>query len=156
MFTAVYAITFAAMSAGNNAHFMPDVAQTNNAAANLFLILDSEDEEQMQAREESKMIKEGVNGDIEFRNISFKYESRTERVFDALSFRVRYGSKVALVGASGCGKSTIIQMLLRYYSPDEGEILINGINIKDFDIHYLRQSFGVVSQEPVLFNGSFR
>ena len=66
------------------------------------------------------------------------------------------GSKVAFVGPSGCGKSTITQILLRYYEPEKGEIFLDGVNIKDYDIHYLRKLFGVVSQEPVLFNASFR
>ncbi|MCL4117608.1 UNVERIFIED_CONTAM: hypothetical protein GTU68_010637, partial [Idotea baltica] len=57
---------------------------------------------------------------------------------------------------SGCGKSTILQLLQRFYFPEKGEITINGISIKDFDVHYLRKSFGVVSQEPVLFEGSFK
>ena len=69
---------------------------------------------------------------------------------------IKKGNKVAFVGSSGCGKSTIIQLLQRFYSPQEGNILINGTNIKDFDIHYLRRIFGVVSQEPILFNGSFK
>ena len=69
---------------------------------------------------------------------------------------LKEGSKVAMVGASGCGKSTIMQMLLRFYAPTKGSISINGISIKDFDIHYLRKSFGVVSQEPALFAGSFK
>lgn len=59
------------------------------------------------------------------------------------------------MGPSGCGKSTVIQMLLRFYDPTEGEILLDGINIKNFDIHYLRSLVGLVSQEPVLFNTSF-
>jgi ABC-type multidrug transport system fused ATPase/permease subunit len=56
------------------------------------------------------------------------------------------------VGTSGCGKSTIHQLLQRFYDPEKGEILIDGVNIKHYDVHHLRASFGVVSQEPVLFN----
>ena len=62
---------------------------------------------------------------------------------------------MAFVGVSGCGKSTIIQLLLRFYEPESGKITINSVDIKDYNIHYLRNLFGVVSQEPVLFNGSF-
>lgn len=72
-----------------------------------------------------------------------------------MNIRVRKGTKVAFVGTSGCGKSTIIQLLQRFYFPEKGTIEINGIDIKDFDLHYLRSRFGVVSQEPVLFNGTF-
>ena len=66
------------------------------------------------------MLKEGINGDIEFKNINFKYESRNEELFKGLSLNVKYGAKVAMVGASGCGKSTIMQMLLRFYEPTGG------------------------------------
>lgn len=72
-----------------------------------------------------------------------------------MNIRIKKGSKVAFVGTSGCGKSTIIQLVQRFYFPSHGEVLINGIDLKDFDIHYLRSQFGVVSQEPVLFNGTF-
>ncbi len=68
---------------------------------------------------------------------------------------MKKGQKVAFVGSSGCGKSTITQILLRFYDQDSGEILIDGKPIQDYDLHYLRDCFGVVSQEPVLFNGSF-
>lgn len=70
--------------------------------------------------------------------------------------KVKYGQKAAFVGTSGCGKSTILQLLQRFYFIEKGSITINGINLEDFDIHYLRKSFGVVSQEPVLFNASFK
>ena len=102
------------------------------------------------------MLKEGCDGDIEIKNISFKYEGRKEEVFNDFSLVVKKGTKVAFVGVSGCGKSTIMQLLMRFYEPTGGEVLINGISIKNFDIHYLRGQFGVVSQEPVLFNGSFK
>ena len=102
------------------------------------------------------MLTEGINGDISINQITFKYESRNEEVFKNFSLKIKYGSKVAFVGASGCGKSTIMQMLQRFYFPSEGSITINGNNIQDYDLQYLRKSFGVVSQEPVLFNGTFK
>jgi ATP-binding cassette subfamily B (MDR/TAP) protein 1 len=65
---------------------------------------------------------------------------------------IKEGEKAAFVGQSGSGKSTIIQLLLGFYSPTAGRILIDGINLNDYDIHHLRANFGVVSQEPILFN----
>lgn len=88
----------------------------------------------------------GEKGEFEIKNISFKYPTRNFNTFSDLSLKVHAGSKVAFVGPSGCGKSTVIQMLLRFYDPDQGEILLDGINIKNFDIHYLRGLFGLVSQ----------
>ena len=117
MFTAIYAIIFAGMTAGNNAHFMPDAAACSNAAANLFEIQDSVDEEQQQEKENSKMLTSGIEGDIELKNVSFKYESRNEHVFKKMNLKIPLGKKVAFVGSSGCGKSTIVKLLLRFYEP---------------------------------------
>jgi ATP-binding cassette subfamily B (MDR/TAP) protein 1 len=73
-----------------------------------------------------------------------------------LNLTIPYGKKIGFVGVSGCGKSTILSFLLRFYIPQSGEILLNNINIKDYDIHYLRSQFGVVGQEPVVFDTSFK
>lgn len=157
VFTALFAITFAAMRTGNSMQFMPDIAASKNSAANLFEILDGEDEEQIQKKDNSKMITTGgTNGKIDIVKISFKYPSRQTYTFTDFSLSISPGSKVAMVGPSGCGKSTIMQILLRYYEPEKGEIMLDGVNLKDYDIYYLRRLFGVVSQEPVLFNASFR
>jgi len=75
-------------------------------------------------------------------------------VFRNLSFKITAAKKAAFVGPSGCGKSTCIQLLQRFYDPFEGEILIDGVNIKKYDLRHLRSSLGIVSQEPVLFNGT--
>ena len=97
-----------------------------------------------------------MNGDILLEDIDFKYASRKEYVFKDMNLRVKEGTKAAFVGTSGCGKSTILQLLQRFYEPEKGKITINGVDIKDYDLHYLRSCFGVVSQEPVLFNGTFK
>lgn len=102
------------------------------------------------------MLTTGIKGHIKLENISFKYESRQQFVFKNINLEIKPGQKIAFVGPSGCGKSTIIQLLQRFYSPIAGKITIDGIDIKDYDIHYLRSNFGVVSQEPVLFNASFK
>lgn len=101
-------------------------------------------------------MKNKIQGKIELKDIKFKYDSRTEYLFDRFNLSIPYGEKVAFVGASGCGKSTILSFLLRFYEPESGTILLNGVNIKDYDIHFLRAQFGVVSQEPVLFNTTFK
>lgn len=77
-------------------------------------------------------------------------------MFKHLNISIQKGQKIAFVGPSGCGKSTIMQLLQRFYFKDEGTIVIDGEDIKDYEIHYLRSVFGVVSQEPTLFNGTFR
>jgi ABC-type multidrug transport system fused ATPase/permease subunit len=98
-------------------------------------------------------VNEEINGTIEFKNVSFKYPQREKIVLENLSFKVE-GGKIALVGHSGSGKSTIVQLLLRFYEPTEGDILLNNRSIKEFDLYGLRKQFGLVSQEPSLFMGT--
>lgn len=73
-----------------------------------------------------------------------------------MNIKIKTGEKAAFVGTSGCGKSTILQLIQRFYFIEKGKITINGTDIKDFNVHYLRRHFGCVSQEPVLFDGSFK
>lgn len=88
---------------------------------------------------------------IEFKNVSFSYTDRSEKVLSKISFHVANQEKVALVGTNGAGKSTIVKLLLRLYDVDEGEILINGINIKEYNIDDLRNSIGVYFQNALNF-----
>ncbi len=88
---------------------------------------------------------------IVFQNVSFSYKKNLQ-ILKNISFEVNKGQKVAIVGPSGAGKSTILNLLLRFYDVDEGEILIDGINIKNFSLKSLRKLFGVVVQETFLFN----
>jgi ATP-binding cassette, subfamily B, multidrug efflux pump len=92
-------------------------------------------------------------GSIEFRNVSFFYNPG-EPVLHDISFRVEPGEKVAVVGATGAGKSTLISLLSRFYDVQQGEILVDGKNIKDFDLQGLRRSIGIVLQDVFLFSGS--
>jgi len=120
VFTAIYGIVFAGMTAGNNAHFMPDLAGGKKAAASLFEIQDSTDEDQLQIETKSKMLKDPIKGHIIFKNVSFKYESRDFKVFKQLNLEIKEGQKVGFVGPSGCGKSTVQQLIQRFYDPNEG------------------------------------
>ena len=92
-------------------------------------------------------------GTIEFRNVGFSYNPG-EPVLKDISFKVDQGQKIAVVGATGAGKSTIISLLSRFYDVQQGEILIDGTNIKDFNLQALRRSIGIVLQEVFLFSGS--
>ncbi len=92
-------------------------------------------------------------GSIEFRNVHFSYNPG-EPVLHDISFKVEKGEKIAVVGATGAGKSTIISLLSRFYDVQQGEILIDGINIKDYDLQELRRSIGIVLQDVFLFSGS--
>jgi subfamily B ATP-binding cassette protein MsbA len=91
---------------------------------------------------------------IEFRNVSFKYGSQW--VLRGINLTINKGQTIAIVGQSGSGKSTLVDLIPRYYDVQEGEVLIDGINVKELGIHDLRQLIGNVNQEAILFNDSFR
>lgn len=93
--------------------------------------------------------------EVEFQHVSFAYEGK-EPVIRDVSFFIPHGQIYAIVGPSGSGKSTLINLLLRLYDVDGGRILVSSINVKDYDLTYLRQNIGVVTQEAYLFNGTIR
>ncbi|KAK4433214.1 ABC transporter B family member 19 [Sesamum alatum] len=98
-----------------------------------------------------------IKGEIEFRNVHFSYPSRAEvTVLDNFSLKIEVGSKVALVGPSGAGKSSVLALLLRFYDVNEGEVLIDGKDIKQYNLRKLRTQIGLVQQEPLLFSCSIR
>ena len=91
---------------------------------------------------------------IEFRNVSFRYDKKW--ILRNINLTIPKGKTIALVGQSGGGKSTLVDLIPRYYDVQEGEVLIDGVNVKDLGIHDLRQLIGNVNQEAILFNDSFR
>ena len=95
-------------------------------------------------------------GQIEFRNVWFKYPTRDAYVLQGVSFVVNPMDRVAFVGQSGSGKSTIVHLLLKFYEVTQGEILLDGVNIKDIDEHCVHRMFAVVQQDPTLFSSSLR
>uniref|UniRef100_A0A0E0C380 ABC transmembrane type-1 domain-containing protein n=1 Tax=Oryza meridionalis TaxID=40149 RepID=A0A0E0C380_9ORYZ len=98
---------------------------------------------------------EDVKGDVELKDVYFSYPSRPEHlVFDGFSLQVPSGTRMALVGESGSGKSTVISLVERFYDPQSGEVLIDGVDIRRINLGSIRRKIGLVSQEPVLFAGS--
>jgi ATP-binding cassette subfamily B (MDR/TAP) protein 1 len=98
-----------------------------------------------------------IRGEIELRDVHFSYPARPdEQIFRGFSLSIPSGATAALVGESGSGKSTVISLLERFYDPQAGEVLIDGINLKEFQLKWIRQKIGLVSQEPVLFTCSIR
>ena len=99
--------------------------------------------------------KENIKGKIDFKNVKFSYPLNPEvKILDNLSFSIEQGKILALVGYSGSGKSTISNLIQRFYDPIEGNIFIDDINIKDFNLDWLHRNIGFVSQEPILCNGT--
>merc|ERR1719440_2525054 len=96
-----------------------------------------------------------VNGEIELKNVRFAYPSAPEHlVCNGYSLHIPAGQTVALCGPSGSGKSTIIQLIERFYDPQEGAVLLDGVDIKTLNVRWLRSQLGLVAQEPVLFQGT--
>ncbi len=110
---------------------------------------------------ESVKIKDGtlssktkIKGKIEFKNVSFKYPDADEYMLKNVSFKVENGKTLSIIGSTGSGKSTIVNLIMRFYDVTEGEILIDDINIKDYKLEELYKKIGYVPQKAVMFNGS--
>jgi len=101
--------------------------------------------------------KDHLVGNIQFVNVQFSYPSRPDvSILNSLSFNVKHGQTVAIVGASGSGKSTCVQLLQRFYDLQSGSIFVDGKQINQYNLKWLRQQIGVVSQEPILFQTTIR
>jgi HlyB family type I secretion system ABC transporter len=121
------------------------------AVDRLYQVMDLSGEQKDNRRARFEGIREGV----ELRGVSFRYGCR-QNVLDNLNFTIPAGATVAIVGESGCGKSTLLKLLMRFYDPTDGQVLIDGVDLRDFDLESLRRQIGIVSQEPFIFNGTLR
>ena len=111
--------------------------------------------------ETNESIKDGTfdkktkkTGEIEFKNVSFRYPDADEYVLENISFKANKGDTIAIIGSTGSGKSTIVNLLMRFYDVTYGEILIDGVNIKDYKGEYLHNKLGYVPQKAVMFSGT--
>ncbi|MDP4134011.1 MAG: ABC transporter ATP-binding protein [Bacillota bacterium] len=94
-------------------------------------------------------------GEIEFKNVGFRYyKNSEEKVLDNINLKIEAGTTVGIIGSTGCGKTTLVSMISRLYDVDEGEVLVDGINVKDYDLVKLRDGVGMVLQKNVLFSGT--
>ena len=119
------------------------------AAESLFAVLDEEEE-----IDKSDYKVERAGGVLEFQNVSFSYPNSKEMALNNVSFKVRQGQTVALVGASGGGKSTVTNLILRFYAQQKGKILLDGIEINQYQLDNLRRQIALVTQQVTLFNDS--
>ena len=146
----------------------PDAGKAAGAASKIFRIIDqgskidavAMDEAAEGAREKGvaggRMVDMKVlRGRVEFRDVWFRYPTRKEEfVLRGLCIVIEPGESVALVGESGCGKSTFINLLMRFYDPEYGTVLLDDVDLRDYNLHSLRQAISLVMQEPIVFNYS--
>ncbi|XP_048881333.1 ATP-dependent translocase ABCB1 isoform X20 [Brienomyrus brachyistius] len=148
--TVFSAVRISALSLGRATPILESVARARGAAYEIYKTIDLPRPIDSSSKEGHKP--ETVKGDIEFKNIHFSYPSRKDvKILQGVNLVVPRGKTIALVGASGCGKSTTIQLLQRFYDPDAGEITLDGHDIRTLNVKWLRENIGIVSQEPVLF-----
>ena len=118
------------------------------ASERVFMFLDEEEEEKVNV----KVKLENIKGDVEFKNVRFGYDEKI--IFNDFTANIKSGTKVAIVGPTGTGKTTLIKLLMRFYDLNSGDIFIDGVNIKDVDRQELRKNFGMVLQDTWLFSSS--
>jgi len=146
-------VTFGAFAAGNALGMAPDFAEAMLAAQRVFFMLQREPKRNPDSTSGATI--DNPKGKIEFKNVHFTYPNRPDmKILKGLNLTINPGESVALVGHSGCGKSTLIQLIERFYDPDEGTILMDGVDTRTLNIGWLRKTLGFVQQEPILMNRS--
>ncbi|XP_072431434.1 ATP-dependent translocase ABCB1 isoform X1 [Chiloscyllium punctatum] len=145
-----FSVIIGAFSLGQGAPNLEGVSKARGAAYNVYSLIAKHRPIDSSSKDGHKP--DSIKGDIEFKNIHFTYPTRPDtKILKGLNMKVWSGQTVALVGASGCGKSTTIQLLQRFYDPEAGEITLDGHDIRTLNVKWLRQHIGIVSQEPILF-----
>lgn len=154
-FVCFSSIIFGAQSAGTIFSFAPDMGKAKHAATEMKILFDRKPTIDTWSEEGEKI--EHMEGSIEFRDVHFRYPTRPEQpVLRGLNLTVKPGQYVALVGASGCGKSTTIAMMERFYDPLVGGIYVDGKEISNLNVNSYRNHLALVSQEPTLYQGTIR
>ncbi|KAG8086291.1 hypothetical protein GUJ93_ZPchr0010g7457 [Zizania palustris] len=155
VFRVFFALLMATIGVSQTSALGSDSAKAKASASSLFALIDRESK--INPSSDDGMVLVDVAGELELLHVCFSYPSRPDiQIFRDLSLRIPSGKMVALVGESGCGKSTVIALLERFYDPDSGMVMLDGVDIKNLKVGWLRQQMGLVSQEPVLFNDTIR
>ncbi|KAL0069818.1 hypothetical protein AAF712_003088 [Marasmius tenuissimus] len=156
-FVGLMSAVFGAIQAGNVFSFVPDISSAKGSASSIIKLLDSVPEIDAESTEGKKVDPTATRGHIRFENVHFRYPTRPGvRVLRGLSLQIEPGTYIALVGQSGCGKSTVIQMIERFYDPLAGNIYLDGESINELNVTEYRKAISLVSQEPTLYAGTIR
>ncbi|KZP07050.1 P-loop containing nucleoside triphosphate hydrolase protein [Athelia psychrophila] len=156
-FVGLMSTVFGTIQAGNVFSFVPDVSSAKGAGSDIFRLLDAVPEIDAESGEGKPVHVENVRGRVRLENVHFRYPTRPGvRVLRDLSITVEPGTYIALVGASGSGKSTVIQMIERFYDPLAGKIYLDDELITDLNLQEYRKQIALVSQEPTLYAGTVR
>lgn len=148
-----FSVLVGAMQLGQAGPNFTDVATARGAAYKVFQIIDRVPPIDSSSTDGIVLDDNSFKGDVAFENIEFVYPSRPDiKILNGLSLTVKSGQTVALVGESGCGKSTVVKLLQRFYDPSNGQVTVDGYDIRSLNLRWLRQHIGIVSQEPVLFD----
>ncbi|XP_014716024.2 bile salt export pump isoform X1 [Equus asinus] len=150
VFRVISSVVLSATALGRASSYTPSYAKAKVSAARFFKLLDRQPPINVYSNAGEKW--DNFQGQIDFVDCKFTYPSRPDvQVLNGLSVSVSPGQTLAFVGSSGCGKSTSIQLLERFYDPDRGKVMIDGHDSKKVNVQFLRSNIGIVSQEPVLF-----
>jgi len=151
----LYSLSYLSRALGQSSPCITAFAEGRAATTKMFETINRKPE--IDAYSMTGLKLNNIRGDIEFRNVHFSYPSRPEeQIFSGFSLLIESGTTMALVGQSGSGKSTLISLIERFYDPQRGELLIDGVNLKEFQLRWIRGKIGLVSQEPILFASSIR
>uniref|UniRef100_A0A8C6T3R9 p-glycoprotein n=1 Tax=Neogobius melanostomus TaxID=47308 RepID=A0A8C6T3R9_9GOBI len=151
LFLVITAMLYGAMAVGEANAFAPSYACAKMSAAHLMMLIKREPA----IDNLSTLGKTPFEGNVRFDGVQFNYPTRPDQpILRGLDLKVGKGETLALVGSSGCGKSTTVQLLERFYDANEGSVLLDERDVKHLNIHWLRSQIGIVSQEPVLFDCS--
>eukprot|EP01120_Amphizonella_sp_Union-15-10_P000556 TRINITY_DN10581_c0_g1_i1.p1 TRINITY_DN10581_c0_g1~~TRINITY_DN10581_c0_g1_i1.p1 ORF type:complete len:620 (+),score=126.41 TRINITY_DN10581_c0_g1_i1:67-1860(+) len=154
LLTVFYAIVLGLLGMGQAFAISPDVTKARVAAAHIFSVI--ERSPVVKLASDGKILSH-IEGHVKMENVTFWYPMRPEvKVLDSFSLNIEPGKTTALVGSSGSGKSTIVQLIERFYDAEEGSVIIDGVDVKEMDLTWLRSQIGLVSQEPILFSGTIR
>ncbi|XP_054287388.1 ATP-dependent translocase ABCB1-like isoform X2 [Macrosteles quadrilineatus] len=149
-----FALTLCAAMVGTACAYVQDFTKAKMAAARMYHLIDRKSEIDSGSEEGEKP---DIKGHVVFERVRFSYPVRSETIIlKNLTFSVKPGETLALVGESGCGKSTVVALMMRFYDPFSGTVMIDDVDIKKIHVPHLRSCLGLVTQEPALFNTSIK